>query len=258
MIRTTFKPVLYKSLRMKLWFAFVVIFVVYNIGYASKDRRKFKLRSAIEKLGRPYNAKQRQHSLLNNIRSTKVPKDSSKSTKKDKASVYKKKDAKVGRVNSKRSKGGLNVMLKKLKLKSKLATKKSSFASGKRQNVLSGDPSQQRLFHIDETGTLHRHEVGPEEYFTPEGKMETFSNDKLLTEEDLTNLRPSEAAVVDPSTRQMLSPPTEQASNSLPEVQAASPMAFVAPPPVPQDSPRRFYLMTYGKSSDASSRDQVI
>ena len=238
---------------MKLSFAFGVIFVVYSIGYASKDRRKFKLKSAIENLGRPYNAKNKQQNLLVNIRSTEVPKDSSKSTTKGK-----KKDAKVGRVNLKTSKGGLNVKLKKLKLKSKLATKKSSFASGKRQNVLTGDPSQQRLFHIDETGTLHRHEVGPEEYFTPEGKMETFSNDKLLTEEDLTNLRPSDAAAVDPSTRQMLSPPTEQFSNSLPEVQPASPVAFVAPPPLSQGSPRRFYLMTYGKSSDASSRDQVM
>lgn len=240
---------------MKLWFAFVVIFVVYSTGYASKDRRKLKLKSAIEKLRRPYNAKGRQQSLLVNIRPTKVPKDSSKATRKDNISAFKKKNAKVGRVNLKKSKGGLNVKLKKLKLKSKSATKKSSFASGKRQNVLTDDPNQQRLFHIDETGTLHRHEVGPEEYFTPEGKMETFSNDKLLTEEDLTNLRPSQAAAVDPSTRQMLSPPTGQAA---PEVQPASPVAFVAPPPLPQGSPRQFYLMTYGKSSDASSRDQVM
>lgn len=239
---------LYKSLRMRFWLALLSIFVVYSVGYAWKDRRKLKLKSTIEKQGKPYTAKDRQQSLLVKFRSTKVLKDSSKSVRRDNLSGHSKKDEKADRVNSKRSKSGFNVKLKKLKHKSQFATKKSSSASGKRQNVLTDDPSQQRLFHIDETGTLHRHEVGPEEYFTPEGKTETFSNDKLLTEESLTNLRPSPAAAVDPSTRQILSPPGV----------AAPPMAFVAPPPLPQGSPRPFYLMSYGKTPDATSRDKVM
>ena len=239
---------LYKSLRMRFWLALLLIFVVYSVGYAWKDRRKLKLKSTIEKQGKSYTAKDRQQSLLANVTSTKALKDSSKSIRKDKLSGYSKKDEKVDRVNSKRSKSGFNVKLKKLKLKSQIATKKSSSTSGKRQNVLTDDPSQQRLFHIDETGTLHRHEVGPEEYFTPEGKTETFSNDKLLTEESLTNLRPSPAAAVDPATRQILSPPGA----------AAPPVAFVAPPPLPQGSPRRFYLMRYGKPPDATLRDKVM
>lgn len=78
-----------------------------------------------------------------------------------------------------------------------------TFPSNKRQEVaaITGEPDQQRLFHVDETGTLHRHEVGPEEFSTPEGKTATFANGKSISS---SNLRPSQAGPTEASTRQML------------------------------------------------------
>ena len=236
---------------MKSLFGLVFIFAVYSIVHASENSKKLKLRKL-------YNTKGRHASPLDKI----TQKDASKSIKTQNVNGHNKNghenlsQAKLKR-NSKV--GSFNVKLKSPK--SKLAAKKSSLSSGKRQNVFTGDPSQQRLFHIDETGTLHRHEVGPEEYTTPEGRTETFSNDRLLTEENLVDLRPSQTAVVDASTRQMTRPPQpqvqEQSSSSLPEVQSSSPVAFDSPPSLPQSPPKRYLLMTYRRPSDPNSPGQV-
>ena len=232
---------------MKSWLALVLIFLVYSIVHASGNRKKLKLRKF-------YNTKGR-HEGRNNDRKSKIGQnDVSKSIVKHSVSAHNKRET-VNQAKLKQNKDGS--VNSKLKLKSKLATKKHALSSNKRQNVLTGNPDQQRLFHIDETGTLHRHEVGPEEYTTPEGKTETFSNDRLLTEENLVSLRPSQTAVMDPSTRQMtpppLPPPQEQASSSLPEVQPGSPVALVAPNSLPQTPPKRYYLMTYRRPSDPNS-----
>ena len=247
---------------MKSWFVLVIIFVVYSTVHASKDSKKLKLKSDVKKLGKPHHAKRIHENVLGDSSSRIAQNDASKSIKKDSNGYNSKKDENLSIKLKKSKHGSLNDEFKKLKLKSKLATKKSSLSSGKRQNVFTEDPSQQRLFHIDETGTLHRHEVGPEEYTTPEGKTETFSNDRLLTGGNFVNLRPSQAAVVDASTRQMttpdLSPPKEISSSNLPEIQPGSPVAFAVPPPMPPSPPRRYYLMTYHRPSDPSSRDQVM
>jgi hypothetical protein len=248
---------------MKSWIVLVIIFVVYSTVHASKDSKKIKLKSAVKKLGKPHNDKRIHENVLGGSSSRTAENDASKSIKKKDSNGYNsKKDGNFSIKLKQGKQGSLNDRFKKLNLKSKLATKKSSLSSGKRQNVFTEDPSQQRLFHIDETGTLHRHEVGPEEYTTPEGKTATFSNDRLLTGGNFVNLRPSQAAVVDASTRQMttpaLSPPNEISSSSLPEIQPGSPVAFAVPPPMPPSPPRRYYLMTYHRPSDPTSRDQVM
>ena len=239
-----------KFFGMKSCFALLLIFLVYNIVHASRDSKKVKLRKV-------YNTKGRLEGRKNDGISTTAHKDVSNSFTKHNE---RKKNKHETQTKSKQNKDGKFNL--KLKLKSKLAAKKNAFSSNKRQNILTGNPDQQRLFHVDETGTLHRHEVGPEEYTTPEGKTETFSNDRLLTEGNLVNLRPSQTAVMDPSTRQMtpppFSPPTGQTSSSLPQVQAGAPVAFAAPSPLPQNAPRRYYLMTYRKTLDPNSPDQVI
>ena len=232
---------------MKSWFALVLIFLVHSLVHASGNSKKLKLRKF-------YNTKGRQESRNNDRKSRIGQKDVWKSIAKHSVNAYNKHGTVAQAKLKQNQDGSIN---SKLKLKSKLTTKKHALSSTKRQNVLTGNPDQQRLFHVDETGTLHRHEVGPEEYTTPEGKTETFSNDRLLTEENLVNLRPSQTAVMDPSTRQMTPPPLplpkEQGSSSLPVVQPGSPVAFVAPNSLPQTPPKRYYLMTYRKPSDPNS-----
>ena len=112
-----------------------------------------------------------------------------------------------------------------------------TFASNKRQEVVSftGEPGQQRLFHVDETGTLHRHEVGPEEFSTPEGETATFTNAKSISS---SNLRPSKGNPTEGSTRQMQRPSGLYEMPSPITKPMYHPIAFSAPPyPYPHHHP---------------------
>ena len=122
-----------------------------------------------------------------------------------------------------------------------------TFASNKRQEIVAftGEPGQQRLFHVDETGTLHRHEVGPEEFSTPEGETATFTNAKSISSSNLrpSNLRPSKASPTEGSTREMLRPSGLYEMPSPIIKPRYHPVVFSAPPyPYPHDHP---LLMPY-------------
>ena len=235
---------------MKSWFALVLIFLVHAIVHASENSKQLKRRKF-------YNS-ERIHEGRNNDGKSRIgQKDVSKLIAKHSVNAQSKREP-VAQKRRKQNKGK-NVH-SELKLKS---TKVRALSSNKRQNVLTANPDQQRLFHVDETGTLHRHEVGPEEYTTPEGKTETFSNDRLLTEENLVNLRPSQTAVMDPSTRQVTPPPLplpkgQQGASSLPEFQPGSPVALVATNSLSQTPPKRYYLMTYRRPLDPNSPNLVM
>ncbi|XP_028405968.1 latent-transforming growth factor beta-binding protein 4-like [Dendronephthya gigantea] len=246
---------------MKPQFALLIFFIIYSVGHASDNSKKLEQNLALKDPGNGNNEKETHKVSSSDESWTNTKEKASKSIAKQNTKIYKKnkgdnlKLKKVERVD---------LGLKTLKT-AKLEEKKSTLGSGKRQNVLTADPSHQRLFHIDETGTLHRHEVGPEEYFTPEGKPETFSNDKLLTRENLVNLRPSQGAAVDASLRQGLYTPLAQPSGStpgnLPQIQPGAPVAFLQQPssssrPITSGPPRRFYLMQYRSPANPESRDQ--
>ena len=227
---------------MKSILVFAILFFIYGIGHASKNSSKLKIKSTLKRIVKPVSKTDRNNNHSGKIRWKNEPADTSEHATEKSKSDHNRKNAKLSQAKLSHV---INVKVNKSTLKSKLQAKKSTLTSSKRQSVLGGDPSQQRLFHIDETGTLHRHEVGPEEYTTPEGKTETFSNDKLLTEENLVSLRPSQAEAADASTRQIfspaLSPPSTESSNGLPETQSGSPVEF----PIPSSSAKQYYLMSY-------------
>lgn len=239
-----------ECLGMKAWLAFVLFLLVYPRVYASNNRKSDKLKCTIKRAASHSDAKTNQ--VRNNVGTVQ---DASNSIKRP-----------LVLANNKKERHFFNTRLKtsterKVDSKLRLGSKRGSINlfSRKRQNVFTSNPSQQRLFHVDETGTLHRHEVGPEEYTTPDGKTETFSNDKLMTGENFMNLQPSPSPAVDPSTTQMRNSPFApnnivQASGSLPQVRPGSPVAFLdSSSPPPSTPPKRYYLMTYRRPSDGGS-----
>ena len=249
---------------MKSQFVLLIFFIVCFMRHASSNTKILKQKLVLKDPGNR-NSDVGTHKVASSDGSWKKGQvKASKSITKQNTKIYNKNRGENLAIKSKKV-DGLSTNFKKLK--TKLAVKKSALGSRKRQNVLTADPSHQRLFHIDETGTLHRHEVGPEEYFTPEGKTETFSNDKLLTGENLVNLRPSQTAAVDASMQQALypplAPPGESAPGNIRELPPGAPVAIFSQSssssePMATAPPHRFYLMQYRRPTNSESRDQVF